>query len=492
VEYGEHREQPTDRSAEPQLTQEGPWVDRILRGSQVGIDALALIVAFVLGYIARRYLPLFPVLTPNPPGLRSYSAMLIVHVVTLVMIFFFARLYHQRRAASRIDTAYTIAASVSIGVVMTSGLITIFLKGMDVLSDYPRQMVFYVWLFSIVCVIVGREVQRLITIRARVKGVARDRVLIVGSGEVARAIVQQIQTHPELGYAIVGAVNGSESKELAGVSVIGHKEDLPQLIDAYNVDEVIIALPEASHKELIDLISRCQRGRVSIKIYPDLFAYMTGGMSVDELGGMPLLSVRDVALRGWKLSLKRGVDIIGASVGLVLLSPALLITAILIKLESPGPVFFYQERFGLDGRPFPMFKFRSMRQDAEVNGPGWTTKGDPRVTRIGRWMRMTDWDELPNLINVLLGQMSLVGPRAEQSYFVQKFREYIPRYMERHREKAGMTGWAQVNGLRGDTSVEERTKYDVWYVENWSLWLDIKIIIRTIVQTVLRNNPGAY
>jgi exopolysaccharide biosynthesis polyprenyl glycosylphosphotransferase len=463
-----------------------------IRGLQVVIDGMALVIAFGLGYLARQLIPLFPVLPGATPQFSSYSSMMVIHVLTLLIIFFFARLYHQKRAVSRIDMAYTVAASVSIGAVMTSGLITIFLKGTDVLADYPRQMVLYVWLFSVICVVLGRELHRLIAIRARVTGLARDRVLVVGSGDIARTIVHQIQANPALGYSIVGMVNGSEGEKLAGVPLIGHAEDLPTLIDTYHVDEVIIALPEASHKELVQLIAWCQRGRVSIKIYPDLFAYMAGGMSVDELGGLPLLSVRDVALRGWKLSLKRAVDFIGASVGLIVLSPFMLLTAILIKLESPGPVFFCQERAGLDGRPFPIIKFRSMRDDAEQNGPGWTTKGDPRVTRIGRWIRAANWDEIPNLINVLLGQMSLVGPRPEQTYYVQKFREMIPRYMERHREKAGMAGWAQVNGLRGDTSIEERIKYDLWYVENWSVWLDIKIIIRTIVQTILRKSPNAY
>lgn len=479
------------RATQTILIQDRSWLQSTLRGLQVGIDAVSLVAAFGLGYLARQYFPLFPLPVGTPP-ITSYATMIAVHVGTIILIFFFARLYHQRRAASRIDTAYSVAASVSVGTVMTSGLITIFLKGADVLTDYPRQMVLYVWVFSIVLVLVGRELHRQIATQARVAGVARDRVLVVGSGEAARAIVQQIQFNPQLGYRIVGVVNGAERKDVAGVPIVGAPDDLPHLIDAYGVSEVIIALPDASHRELVQLIAFCQRGRVSIKIYPDLFAYMAGGMSVDELGGMPLLSVRDVALQGWKLSLKRGLDIIGSGIGLVILSPFMMLTAILIKLESPGPVLFCQERAGLDGRPFPMIKFRSMRDDAEKSGPGWTTKGDPRVTKIGRWMRATNWDEIPNLINVLLGQMSLVGPRPEQTYFVQKFREHIPRYMERHREKAGMTGWAQVNGLRGDTSIEERTKFDLWYVENWSLWLDIKIILRTVVQTLLGKSPNAY
>ena len=236
----------------------------------------------------------------------------------------------------------------------------------------------------------------------------------------------------------------------------------------------------------------CQRGQVDIKVYPDVFAYMSGGLSVDDLGGLPLLSVRDVALRGWNLSLKRGLDILGSGVGLVFLSPIMLLLALIVKQTSPGPVFFYQYRMGLDGKMFPVIKYRTVRPDAEEGGPGWTVENDPRITPIGRVLRSTNLDELPQLINVLLGQMSLVGPRPEQEAYVTQFRQFIPRYMERHQMKAGMTGWAQVNGLRGDTSVEERTKYDLWYVENWSLWLDVKILIRTVLQTLRRASPNAY
>ena len=212
---------------------------------------------------------------------------------------------------------------------------------------------------------------------------------------------------------------------------------------------------------------------------------------MDDLGGMPLLGVRDISLRGWKLSLKRGLDVVGSMFGLILLSPVLLMVCFIIYINDRGPVFFSQERVGLDGKPFQMIKFRTMRVDAEKLGK-WTKPGDPRVTRIGTILRKTNLDELPNLINVFYGQMSLVGPRPEQISFVEEFQQKIPRYMERHREKSGMTGWAQVNGLRGDTSIEERLKYDLYYIENWSLWLDIKIILRTILQTVFLRSPNAY
>ena len=189
---------------------------------------------------------------------------------------------------------------------------------------------------------------------------------------------------------------------------------------------------------------------------------------------------------------KRLFDLLFAGLGLLALAPSLALIALAIKLDSPGPVFLIQERMGLDGKRFNVIKFRSMRQDAESNGPGWSVKGDTRVTRVGRFIRRTNIDELPQLINVLFGEMSLVGPRPERPVYVEEFRQRIPRYMERHREKAGLTGWAQINGLRGDSSIEDRTKYDLWYIENWSAWLDIKIIFMTLWRTIIQNDENAY
>jgi exopolysaccharide biosynthesis polyprenyl glycosylphosphotransferase len=361
--------------------------------------------------------------------------------------------------------------------------------------DYPRGLLFYAWIFSVVLTILGRETHHWLRSFLHRKGVGRDNLLIVGNGKVAREIARKIGANPRLGYNPVGVVVNGKTQtrtNLSNIPVIGVYQDLPNLIDSQAIDQVIIALPEMQREELLDLVTLCQRGRVDIKIYPDIFAYMAGDLSVDDLGGTPLLTVRDIALRGWKLSLKRGLDIIGSLFGMIFLSPFMLLTAFLVRLESKGAIFYTQERMGLDGKPFDVVKFRTMGVNAEEDGPGWTVKDDPRVTRLGRWMRKTNWDEIPQLMNVLMGEMSLVGPRPERPVYVLEFREQIPRYMERHREKAGMTGWAQVNGLRGDTSIEERTEYDLWYVENWSLWLDIKIIIRTVLQTVMRRDKNAY
>ena len=317
-------------------------------------------------------------------------------------------------------------------------------------------MFFYVWVFSVVLVLASREVNRILRQILRRYGIERANLIIVGMGKIARDIARKIQDSPELGYQIVGVVNvrPQHKSSMFGVPVIGDYPDLPQLIDLYSVEQVIIALPDAQRSELVALISLCRRGRVDIKIYPDMFAYMARDLSVDDLGGTPLLTVRDIAMRGWKLSLKRLMDIVVSVIGLVLLSPLMLLTAVLIRLESRrARVSTRRSGWAWTIAPSTMIKFRTMRADAEANGPGWTVENDPRVTRLGRIMRKTNWDEIPQLINVLIGEMSLVGPRPERPVYVQEFREQIPRYMERHREKSGMTGWAQVNGLRGDTSI---------------------------------------
>lgn len=454
-----------------------------------------LVSAFLLGYLARMIVPLFNI-PPSQPDFARYIPTLILHVATTVTLFYFARMYHQPRGVSRIDQARNVIGHVTIASIIVFGLQELILKNTpwDIV-DYPRSTFFYVLVFSIIFVVLGRELYRALRLVLRRYGYDRENLLIVGAGKIARRITHQIKGSPQLGFNIVGivSVRAKQRGNVLGIPILGDDyHQIPYLLDAYSVEQVIIALPDAQRSELVDLISLCRRGRVDIKIYPDMFAYMARDLSVDELGGVPLLTVRDIALRGWKLSLKRAMDILGSVLGLIFLSPLMLLTAILIRLESPGPVFYAQERMGLDGRPFQMIKFRSMREDAEAHGPGWTVKDDPRVTRIGKFMRRTSWDEITQLINVLLGEMSLVGPRPERPLYVQEFRDRIPRYMERHQEKAGMTGWAQVNGLRGDTSIEERTESDLWYVENWSLWLDIKIIIRTVLNIFLRRDENAY
>jgi len=456
--------------------------------SQALLDASTVILAFFLAHQLRRAVD-WPNKAVNLGPFADYTGMLLIQVATLVSVFFFSRLYHTVRAPSRVDEFYQIFGSVSIGTVMSVAFSGFVFKNSVIDLDYSRAMILYAWLLTILFVTFGRWLHYTLTTRLRSQGLGNDRVLIVGTGEVGHMILQKIQWNPGLGYKVVGLVEMNGANERAfDVPVLGGPEKLAELIDRHEIDEVIIALPEATHRETLSLISQCERGSVSIKLYPDVFQIMASQVSIGDLGGLPLLSVRDVALRGWRLTLKRALDIVGSAVGLVFLSPFLLFIGLLIKLDSPGPVLYAQERMGLDAKPFWCLKFRSMRSDAEKDGPGWTTKDDPRRTRIGEFLRRLSLDELPQLINVFLGEMSLVGPRPERPIYVEQFRRSIPRYMDRHREKAGLTGWAQVNGLRGDTSIIERTRYDLWYIENWSLRLDFKILLRTILRMFQDRN----
>lgn len=460
----------------------------IYTSSLVILDAFLIAVSFVLAYQLRTVID-WPEPLANVVPLAAYSGLLIVQVIAIVVALFFYRQYYIPRALSRVDQIYYVFAAVSIGTLVAIAISTLLFKNDRVILDFPRAMIVYAWLLTILLLVIGRVAHQMLRAALRNRGWGKDRVIVVGTGDIAQIVVQRILRSPYLGYELMGVVNGAYGiGGIDDVPLLGTPEDLPQLIDRYAIDEVIIAMPEKGHRETVRVISYCERGRVSIKIFPDVFQFVTSQASIDELGGLPLLSVRDFALRGYLLIFKRLMDLAGSFVGLVLLSPLMLLIALAIKLESPGPVFFVQERMGLDAKPFRMIKFRSMRRDAEKHGPGWTTDNDPRQTKLGTFIRKIEADELPNLINVLLGEMSLVGPRPEQAHYVDEFRQTVPRYMERHQEKGGMTGWAQVNGLRGDTSIAERTKYDLWYMENWSILLDLKIILRTLWQIVERKS----
>ncbi len=413
-----------------------------------------------------------------------------IQAALLLGIFFTQRMYQRRRPIAHLDEIYRIVSLTTLATLLTVGLVSLFLRDFT----YHRMFVAYAWALNVGILTVGRLLHAQVQWTAQARGIGDDRVLLVGTGRVGRMILQKILQNPKLGFQVVGVIdnNGRARSSILGVPVLGSTADIPQIIERYGVDEVIIGLPESSHQEIVGIISLCEREKVGIRVFPDVFQIMASEVTIGDLGGLPLLTIRDVALQGWRLTLKRGMDILLSGIGLILLSPFMLLMAILIKLDSPGPVFYAQERMGLDAKPFKMLKFRSMHQDAEKEGPGWTTEDDPRRTKLGRFMRRFNIDELPQLINVLLGDMSLVGPRPERPVYVEQFRQRIPRYMDRHREKAGMTGWAQVNGLRGDTSIDERTKYDLWYIENWSLALDIKILIRTVLQTLFGHNHNAY
>ncbi len=463
---------------------------RLIRALKFISDFSMAALAYGLGYYTRRAIPFPGPATDYLGDLSFYLPTILIHALSVVGVCYFSRLYEYQH--SRIDEMYRVSGAVTIATLMGQAITSLIRRDLPPGGNYSRLLLLYAWLYSIGLTVVLRWLIHLLQKALVRHGWGRRRVLLIGLNDITRMILQKILWDPSLGYDAVGIIaeHPTEITQVQGVPVLGTINDLDAAMEREAVDEIIIALPEDTERhELLWLIARCERWHVPIRLYPDLFQLMTDRLTITELGGLPLLSLRDIQMRGWKRAVKRAMDIVGAGVGLVFLSPLSLLIAILIKLDSPGPVFYVQERMGLDARPFWMIKFRTMRTDADKS-TNWTVPNDPRRTRVGSWLRKLNLDELPQLINVLIGDMSLVGPRPEQPYYVEQFRRSIPRYMDRHREKAGMTGWAQVNGLRGDTSIAERTKYDLWYIENWSLWLDIKILIRTLVN--LFRSPNAY
>jgi exopolysaccharide biosynthesis polyprenyl glycosylphosphotransferase len=320
------------------------------------------------------------------------------------------------------------------------------------------------------------------------------RVVLVGTNSMAQRVYEAISGNTGLGYVIEGyfSLDRAGQMEATTAKFIGPVADVPPYAAEHATDIILVALDSKDHPVLFDLVRRCEGMNTEIMMVPDLLEMMTSQVRIKELEGIPFIRIKTTPMGAWNQILKRFFDLVVASLVLILLSPVFVLLAVLIKLTSKGPVFYLQERIGLDGSSFRVMKFRSMRIDAEKSsGPVWAQKADPRTTGLGKFMRRFSLDELPQLINVIKGEMSLVGPRPERPHFVEQFKKEVPKYLDRHRVKTGMTGWAQVNGLRGaDASIEERTKFDVYYVENWSLVFDLKIIFKTIRAVLFGEDAG--
>ena len=316
-------------------------------------------------------------------------------------------------------------------------------------------------------------------------------VLVLGAGRLARQTLEQIEAHRELGFRPVGCLSLTRARvghKVDGTEVIGTLRDLREVLTRQQVDQVLVALPSRSFHRLPRIMEICADTTVDVKLVPDVYQYATLFGGLEEFGGLPIVNLQSVGVLGINALAKRAFDVILSALFLALLAPLMLLVAALVKIGSPGPVLYRQERVGLDGKPFRMLKFRTMQDGAEQDGPRFAEPRDPRATSLGSLLRRTSIDELPQLLNVLAGDMSLVGPRPERPVFIDKFRRHIPRYQLRHMVKAGMTGWAQIHGLRGQTSIEKRVEYDLYYIEHWSLLLDLRILARTLAGGFLSRN----
>lgn len=357
---------------------------------------------------------------------------------------------------------------------------------------FSRLVFVYFGVLALVFSIVERVSLRFFLREVRRRGYNLRYMLIVGAGKVAGDIATRIRLHPEMGIQLIGCVSkdGSEKRGPRGLAVVGGYADLRRIKEDMQIDQVMIALPLEDNQYLPDIMATFADTLIDVRIVPDIYQFVSLGGAIEEFEGLPVVSLQESPLNGINLMAKRLLDLIAASVLLVLFSPILLLVALLVKLTSRGPVLYKQERVSVDGSRFTIFKFRTMTCDAESNGPGWTKPNDSRVTWLGRFLRATSLDELPQLFNVLRGDMSIVGPRPERPVFIEEFRKRVPRYMLRHKVPAGMTGWAQIHGWRGDTSIDKRIEFDLYYIENWSLGLDMKILALTLFRGF--KNRNAY
>ncbi len=395
-------------------------------------------------------------------------------------------LYRPQRQKTPFDEVFGVFKAT-----LTAGLLLVALTYFVREARYSRGMLAVFTVLSFGGVSLERVFFKEVLQTLRRRGYNLRYIVVLGAGRLARQVLEQIDLHRELGFRPVGCLSVTRKRvgtSVAGVEVIGTIRDLRTVLRERGVDQVLVALPSRSVHHLPRIMEICADTTVDVKLVPDVYQYATLFGGLEEFGGLPIVNLQSTGMLGINAIVKRVFDVALSLLFLLLLSPLLLLLTLLVKLSGKGPVLFTQERVGLDGHPFPMLKFRTMRADAEERGPQFAQPADPRVTTVGNWLRRTSLDELPQLWNVLVGDMSLVGPRPERPVFIDQFRRHIPRYQLRHMVKSGMTGWAQIHGLRGNTSIQKRVEYDLYYIEHWSLLLDLKILARTVAFGFLSRN----
>ncbi len=491
---------------------------QIFEGLFMATDLAVVSLAWIAAYWIRFVADVIPVEKGIPPFIDYAKVFLFIWVIW-ASIFRRFDLYRPMRGVSRYREAWLLVKANTLAVLVFLACTYLFREKS---VPFSRLVFLIFWAFALSSTMLSRLAIRMFLRRMRRGGYNLRYALIVGAGDLAQKVAERLTLHPEFGIDLIGCLAnevqmmarqvrtamrvGSPQPEiisdgnvslraykggLAGsLQVVGSYKDLPKLLHQGGIDQVIIALPLSDHDRLEEVVASIGDNIVDVKLVPDYHRFIKLGALVEELDGIPVMSLASTPLTGFNRVIKRGFDILIGTICLLLSLPAMLLAALLVKLTSPGPVFYSQERVGLDGNPFYIHKFRTMRIDAEAEGAQFAIEGDARVTPVGRWLRRLSLDELPQFWNVLTGKMSLVGPRPERPVFISEFRKKIPDYMLRHKVQAGMTGWAQVNGWRGNTSIEKRIEHDLFYIENWSLLFDIKIIAMTL--SSIWNDENAY
>lgn len=446
---------------------------RILNCINMALDAFLVFCAYLVATYIR-----FDIMYGAMPALhvawnRRYFEAAALYALVLVVVFYAAKLYGSYRFQSQLRELTVIFGLNAVGVTGLTALLYV-----TRFADFSRLAIFFFFVLSTFFVSAKRIVVRAILRHYRKLGYNQKHVVVVGNGHFARQYIEDVKAHPHMGFTVDGYVSGTDRPELG--QRLGTYEDLGEILDGREVDDLVLALEPHEVRFMKQILESADNQGVRISIIPFYNDYIPAHPTIDVVGRTKLINMRTTPLDNvlWKI-VKRGIDILGSMTLIVLTSPLMLAAAVGVRLSSPGPVLFKQERVGRNKKPFLMYKFRSMRV-TDTEDTGWSTDTDPRKTRFGSFIRKYSIDELPQFFNVLKGEMSLVGPRPEMPFHVSHFREEIPLYLVRQQVRPGITGWAQVHGLRGDTSIEKRVEFDIWYIENWSLWLDVKILFMTL------------
>ena len=452
------------------------------------LDAIVIIISYLLswfvwlsGYIKEVH--------PDTGVLAQeiYFMALVAVVPGYLILYNMVDMYSSKRIARTVYEIFNIIRANTIGLIAV--MVVMFAIHVD---DYSRGMIVLFYGVNIVLESAMRKTVRIVLRFFRKKGYNIKHILLVGYSRAAEEYITRLKSNPEWGYEVCGILDDKVPRGAVykGVKVIGDIDNLDIILPENKLDEIGITLALEDYYRLEEIVNTCEKSGVHTKFIPDYNSVIPSKPYLEDLGGLAVINIRRVPLTNTaNMLIKRMVDIIGATLAIIIFSPIMIIAAIGVKTTSKGPLIFKQERVGLHNKTFKMYKFRSMEvQPVEEEKKGWTKKNDPRVTKIGRILRSTSIDELPQLFNVLKGDMSLIGPRPERPRFVEQFKEEIPRYMIKHQVRPGITGWAQVNGYRGDTSIKKRIEYDLYYIENWTLTFDIKIILMTFFTGFINKN----
>jgi len=454
---------------------------------QVPLDLAMIVLAFVLAYVFRANIEFSPLSASTT--LRDYLQLAMIVAPVWILLNAINGLYAFKKPTGFAVEFWRIIIAASTAILFL--IVVIFLSKILFVS---RLILIFTWLFGILTIFAGRIVLRIIRLSLYKYDFGRVNVLLIGNNEITLEVANEINGNPAYGHKLIGTVDDQEDNQ-TGLKVVGELNNLPSLIKKYKIDEIILTESSISKDKMLEILQICQDGKVAFKYVPDLFSLMTTSFKPGLIGSLPVMELESIPLDGWGRIIKRIFDVIFSFVLMVILSPIGLLIALLIKLTSKGPVFYTHQRIGRDEKEFKFYKFRSLYVRAKLDtGAHWTTQEEEKnnATPIGRLLRKTNLDELPQLWNIFIGDMSFVGPRPEQPKLVEKFEKELPEYFRRHRVKTGLTGWAQVNGLKGDTSIKERIKYDIYYIENWSMWMDIKIIIKTVWLVIYEAFAGKY